>query len=110
MPTATSTLTTPTQQLTIAELQPDSAQANATINLAIIGTGFVDGAIVTFEGGQGQVSEVTAVDVINEMMILATVNVRADAAFGPQLWDVRVTNPDGSTAVLVDAFNVVPSG
>ena len=61
---------------------------------------------MTLEGGQGTPSEVATVDVINPMMMVATINVRADTAFGPQVWDVRVTRPDASTMVLVDAFTV----
>jgi len=76
--------------------------------LTIAGTGFVNGAVVTFEGGQGVASEVTTVQVLNNTTIRATVIVRADASFGTQTWDVRVTNPNGSTTVLMDAFTVIP--
>ncbi|HLF75497.1 MAG TPA: hypothetical protein VI524_14165, partial [Anaerolineales bacterium] len=101
---------TASSQLAIDRVIPASAQANTTVNLAITGNGFVDGAVLTFEGGQGTAPEVTAVDIINPMMMLVTVNVRADDAAGTQAWDVRVTNPDGSTVVLMDAFTVLPSG
>ena len=76
--------------------------------LTIAGSGFVNGAVVTFEGGQGIASEVTAVQVLNHTTIRATVNVRVDASFGVQTWDVRVTNPNGATTILVDAFTVIP--
>ena len=77
--------------------------------LTIAGSGYVNGAVVTFEGGQGVASEVTTpVQVLNHTTIWATVNVRADASFGTQTWDVRVTNPNGSTTVLMDAFTVIP--
>ena len=108
-PTATSTVAiSPTPQLTILDIEPNSAEADTTVVLTIAGTGFVNGAVVTFEGGQGVASEVTTVQVLNNTTIRATVNVRADASFGTQTWDVRVTNPNGSTTVLMDAFTVIP--
>jgi len=117
-PTATSTLgptatftvpaVTSTPQLTILDVEPNNAQAGTTEVLTIAGTGFVNGALVTFEGGQGVASEVTSVQVLNHTTIRATVNLKADASFGTQTWDVRVTNPNGSTISLVDSFTIIP--
>jgi len=76
--------------------------------MTIAGSGFVSGAVVTFEGGQGVASEVTAVQVLNHTTMRVTVNVRADSSFGTQTWDVRVTNPNSSTTILTDAFTVIP--
>ena len=76
--------------------------------LTVAGRGFVNGAILNFEGGQGVASEVTAVQVLNDTTMRVNVNVRVDASFGTQVWDVRVTNPNGATASLVDAFTVIP--
>lgn len=109
LPTGTATpAISPTPQLSIADIQPRSAKANTTVDLTIAGTGFMNGAVVTFEGGQGVASEVTAVQVLNQTTMRITVNIKADASFGTQVWDVRVTNPNSSTAVLVDAFTVIP--
>jgi len=99
---------TSTPQLTIVDIEPNNAQADTTVVLTIAGSGFVNGAVVTFEGGQGVSSEVTAVQVLNHTTIRATVNVRADATFGTQTWDVRVTNPNGATTSLVDSFTIIP--
>ncbi len=106
-PTPTVTFT-PSPIVEILKIVPDSANAGATIMMTISGSGFQSGATVTFEGGQGIASEATVLLVLNAKTIVLRVNVRADAAFGPQAWDVRVTNPDGSTAVLSDAFTVIP--
>ena len=76
--------------------------------MTIIGSGFQSGAIVTFEGGQGMPQEVLAVQVLNPNTITVTLNARNDGTFGTQVWDVRVTNPDQSTTVLLDAFTVTP--
>jgi hypothetical protein len=109
LPTATGTIAfSPTPQLTIVDIEPDNATANTSVVLTVAGSGFVDGAVVTFEGGQGVASEVTAVQVLGSTTLRVNINVRADASFGTQTWDVRVTNPDGLTAALPDSFTVVP--
>jgi hypothetical protein len=113
-PTATSEPVTPTEtttpiaQLTIQTIDPISAEANTTVNMTIIGSGFQVGALVTFEGGQGLPQEILAIQVVNPTMIVVTMTTRNDGTFGEQTWDVRVTNPDTSTVVLEDAFTVVP--
>jgi len=76
--------------------------------MTVAGRGFVNGAVLNFEGGQGVASEVTAVQVLNDTTMSVTVNVRADASFGTQAWDVRVTKPNGASASLVDAFTIIP--
>jgi len=102
------TLTPTRTPLTIQSINPIAAQANTTVIVTITGTGFQNGAVVTFEGGQGLPQEVTAVQVVNPTTITATVNVKNDGSLGTQVWDVRVTNPDFSTTVLLDAFTVIP--
>ena len=106
-PTASITIT-PTAQLAIQSINPIGAQANTTVIITITGSGFQNGAIVTFEGGQGLPQEVTAVQVVNSNTIMVTVNARNDGSAGTQVWDIRVTNPDQSTGVLLDAFTVTP--
>jgi hypothetical protein len=107
-PTAAVTVTA-TPGLSILSIVPDSAQAGTTVNVTITGLGFANAATVRFEGGQGVAPEVTGLQVVNAQTIVMTVNVKADADFGEQSWDVRVTNPDDTTAVLTDAFTVVPA-
>lgn len=99
---------TATPALTLTAIVPNNATAGTTVNITLTGTGFVNGSVVAFEGGQGTASEVTTVQVLNPTTMAITVNVKADAAFGIQVWDVRVTNPNGATVVLPDAFTVVP--
>jgi len=107
-PTATST-STPTPGVTIQSINPIGAQANTTVIITISGSGFQNGAVVAFEGGQGLPQEVVAVQVLNPNSIMVTVNARNDGSSGTQVWDVRVTNPDQSTAVLLNAFTVTPA-
>jgi hypothetical protein len=93
----------------ITSIVPNMAQAGTTVNLTITGTGFANGAVVIFEGAQGPSPQVTNTSVVNPNTIVITVNVTADSSQGNQIWDVRVTNPDSSTAVLPDSFRVVVS-
>ena len=76
--------------------------------MIITGAGFQPGAQVVLEGGLGLVQEILAIQIVNETMIVVTMNVHNDGQFGIQVWDVRVTNPDTSTTILLDAFVVVP--
>ena len=79
------------------------------MNVTITGSAFTNGAVVTFEGGHGSPPQVVAAQVVNPTTIVITVNVTADAALGTQVWDLRVTNRDASSAVLPRAFTVVVS-
>ena len=76
------------------------------MNLTITGSGFVNGAVLNFEGGQGIAPQVMTTQVVNPATIVITVNTQVDQAFGTQQWDVRVTNPNNSFAVLTDAFTI----
>jgi len=109
MTSPTTTTTTPTVQVTIQSIDPNTAQANTTLTVTITGSGFQNGAVVAFEGGLGLPQEIVAVQVVNPTTIIVTMNTRNDGTSGTQVWDVRVTNPDNSSAVLVDAFTVVPA-
>jgi len=76
------------------------------VNLTITGSGFVNGSVVTFEGGQGPAPQITTAQVVNPTTIVITVNTAVDTSFGIQVWDVRVTNPNNSFGLLPDAFTV----
>jgi len=93
--------------LSLQQIVPNSAQPNTTLNVTITGTGFLNGAVVTFEGGIGVPSEVVNVQVVNSTTMVLTVNVLSSVS-GAQAWDVRVTNPNASTTLLLDAFTVMP--
>ncbi len=111
-PSATSTVAvspTPTPVLSVSSILPSSGQIGAVINITVTGSGFMNGAVVTFEGGQGAAPQVTAVQVLNPQTMVLSVNVQGDVSFGNQLWDLRVTNPDMTTAILEDAFTVIPA-
>lgn len=107
-PTATGTATVPAP-VTVQGVAPNTAVANTTVVLTITGSGFQNGAVVAFEGGLGLPQEVVAVQVLTPTTLAVTVTARNDGSLGNQVWDIRVTNPDTSTAVLLDAFTVVPA-
>jgi hypothetical protein len=88
---------------------PNAAQADSTVVLTITGSGFQSGALVAFEGGQGLPQEIVTTQVVNSNTIIVTFIARNDGTLGAQIWDIRVTNPDTSSAVLADAFTVVPT-
>lgn len=112
LPSATATLTPTTtstsEPLSILAIDPVSAQANAAVTMTITGTGFQSGALVTFEGGEGTLHEILAIQVVDSNTIVVTMTSRNSTPVA-QLWDVRVTNPDASTIVLMDAFTVFPA-
>lgn len=105
-PSPAASTATPSAKLTIESVSPTNAQANTIVTMTITGSGFQPGAIVAFEGGQGLPQLVLGVQVIDSATLVVTLNTQNDGSAGPQVWDVRVTNPDNSTAVLEQAFTV----
>ncbi|HSL31070.1 MAG TPA: hypothetical protein VK900_17855 [Anaerolineales bacterium] len=105
LPPAPSITSTPAPG--ILNITPNSSTVNTTLNVTITGSGFANGAVVLFEGGQGSAPQVTATQVVNPTTAVINVTIPADTGFGTQQWDIRLTNQDGSSAVLADAFTVV---
>ena len=95
--------------MNLLSITPNSAQANSTVNLTLAGTAFANGATVSFEGGQGTAPKVTGTQVVNANTIVIVVDTAVQAGLNTQVWDVRVTNPNGASAVLPDAFTVTVS-
>jgi hypothetical protein len=102
----TITITPTTAQLSILSVTPNTAPANTTVNVTLSGTAFANGAIVSFEGGQGTAPQVTGTQVVNANTIVITVNAAVDAGATTQVWDIRATNPNNTFAVLSNAFTV----
>lgn len=99
---------TTTLQVTLQSVAPNNAQAETTLSVVITGSGFQNGALVTLEGGGGVPPEIKDVQVVNPTTIMFTLTTHNDTT-SAQVWDVRVTNPDTSTAALEDAFTVNPA-
>ena len=98
----------PAAGVTVAAINPNTIASGATINVTITGSGFAPGASVTFENGEGPTPSATNVVVVDANTITATVTVRSGGPRRNRVWDVRVTNLDGSTGSLVDGFTVIP--
>ena len=93
-------------EVTVVSITPDTMPAGATIDGAITGSGFQAGATVTFENGIGVAPSANVTSVSADgTTIEATATAHKNAKPGVS-WDVRVTNPDGSSAVLVGGFTV----
>ncbi len=88
----------------IVSITPTSLPRNTTQLVTISGSGFVDGAEVTFENGSGP-SPSANVTSVGGTTIEALVSVHKKAKIGVS-WDVRVTNPDGSSDVRIGGLTV----
>jgi hypothetical protein len=95
--------------VSVGSISPNSMPAGSTINVTISGSGFAAGADVTFENGAGPAPEASGVSVaVDGTSLTATVTAKSGGPPKNRIWDVRVTNPDSSTDVLVDGFTVTP--
>jgi hypothetical protein len=104
----TVTVTEPSAGVSVSGIYPISMEASTTIDLSISGSGFAAGADVTFENGAGPNPKASNVSVSDSNMITATVTAKSGGPPRDRLWDVRVTNPEGSSGVLVGGFTVTP--
>ena len=66
------------------------------------------GADVTFENGNGPTPTASNIIVVDSNTITAEVTAKSGGPPRNRMWDVRVTNPDGASDVLVDGFTVIP--
>jgi hypothetical protein len=94
----------PTNSPVIKSITPNTMPAGTRTNVTIRGTGFVPGASVTLENGSGPAPSVSNVVVTDSTTISATIKTNRKSV--ESTWDVRVTNPDGLSDVLVGAFTV----
>jgi subtilisin family serine protease len=98
----------PGSEVIVSAIDPDTMQSGTTISVTITGSGFNDGADVTFENGAGPAPTASDIVVVGSNTITATITARSGGPPRSRVWDVRVTNPDSSSGVLVDGFTVTP--
>lgn len=98
----------PPSGMTVTAIDPNTMQSGTTIDVRIAGSGFASAADVTFENGNGPAPIASNVKVIDASTITATVMAKSGGPPRPRVWDVRVTNLDGSSGVLVEGFTVTP--
>jgi subtilisin family serine protease len=86
--------------LAVTAVSPNEAAPGASLDVAVSGANFADGATASFG------AEVTVNEVVFETDSLLTVKitVAANAALGPR--DVRITNPDAKSAAIAQGFAV----
>lgn len=84
-------------ELTVTGMDPKTLSAGAQNTVTITGTGFVDGAAVTFVNGKGGAPTAGATVVADGGLTLTT-TVTAPAKGPKGAWDVVVTLPDGRNA------------
>ncbi|MHC4108330.1 MAG: hypothetical protein ACYSTY_09635 [Planctomycetota bacterium] len=78
------------------------------IGVTITGSGFQAGATVTFENGPGPAPVAGVIDVWPDgVTIEATITAPNGGPHGERVWDVRVTNLDGSSGVLTAGLTVI---
>jgi hypothetical protein len=103
----TVTVNEPTAGVIVTSIEPDSMDAGTSVDVTITGSGFVDGAEVTFENGVGP-APIASIVTLTGNTITATVAAKSGGPPSDRLWDVRVTNNDGSSGVLEGGFTVTP--
>lgn len=101
-------VSTSAQDLSVSEISPNSMAAGSTVDVTITGSGFEDGADVALEDGSGPTPDVSNVNVIDDTEITATITAKSGGPNRDRVWDVHVTNPDGTSDVLADGFTVTP--
>jgi PKD repeat protein len=96
-------------EVTVTGIDPDNVAAGATVGVTIAGTGFQPGAVVSFENGSGPAPSAIVTSVSADgTSISATITAKVGGPPRDRVWDVRVTNPDGSTGALPAGFTVIP--
>lgn len=105
---ATVTFTAPAAGVNVTSINPSTMQMGTTIDVTIGGSGFAAGAGVTFENGSGPSPTTSNVVVGDANTITVTVTAKSGGPPRNRVWDVRVTNTDGSSGVLAGGLTVVP--
>ena len=99
----------PIATVSVTGINPNVVRQNAgIIAFVITGTGFADGASVIFTSGSGSTPRVLNVTRNSSTQLTANVEIRAGKIRRIRPWDVRVTNPDGSTGIGVKLLTIMP--
>lgn len=86
--------------LAVEAISPETVDAGSFIDVDITGSGFAPGVAVTLENGSGPAPKVSNVVRVSYALIRATVTARSGGPRRDRPWDVRVTNPDGTSVVV----------
>lgn len=106
---AVSSVKEPAAGLSIVDISPGVANSSDNpIMMTITGSGFIQGASITFENGSGKSPSASDEQVTDGTTLDASVTVSYKGPNRLRVWDVRVTNPDGGTDVIVGGLTVQP--
>ncbi len=94
--------------VTISSIMPRSMWFGMPGSIVVRGSGFASGVELTFENGDGPRPMASSVRLVGAGVIMGRVTVTGQAWPVASVWDVRVTNPDGSSAVFPEGFTVQP--
>ena len=88
--------------LSVFSISPNAMNAaDSPVPVTVIGTGFQSDAALTFEGGKGSAPTASGISVSGDgLSLTAMVSAKTKGKTGDYLFDVVVTNGDGSTARL----------
>jgi hypothetical protein len=88
---------------TVTSTSPNSGHRGTTIDVSVIGTNFVSGAVASFSGTGITVNSTTFVD---SSHVTANITITSGATLGAR--DVTVTNPDTQADTCTGCFTVTP--
>ena len=91
--------------VSVSSITPDTVQSGGFVDVTISGSNFAAGAQVSLSGGSGPI-KVSNVVLVDGNTITATIITKDGGPPRDRVWDVTVTNPDGSSGTLVDGFTV----
>ena len=89
--------------LTLTSVSPNTGQQAQSLNVTLTGTNFLSGATCSFGAG----ITVNSCAFSSSSQLLANIAISSTAAAGTR--SVIVTNPDGQSTTLANAFTVTPA-
>ena len=104
--TTTATINAVSADVSVEDITPNTVQLGGSVIVTITGKNFAAGAQVSLSGGSGPIS-VSNVSVDPDVNIItATITAKDGGPPRDRVWDVTVTNPDGSSGTLDNGFKV----
>jgi len=104
--TTTVTVNDVSAEVSIYSIPENSVAKGQSVNVTIIGSGFMSGASVTLSNGSCPTPSVSNVIVDNANTITATITAKNGGPPRDSIWDVTVANVDLSSDTLVNGFKV----
>jgi thermitase len=99
----------PVEDLSVTGLEPGVVAMGAGVtDLVVTGTGFASGASLALVNGSGPSPRVLGVTWNSSTQLTVSVDIRSGGPRRNRVWDVQVSNPDGSTATGVGLLTITP--